>query len=65
MEQKSRKVRETEFRAKIAKLDAYVEEMNAKGNLTDEEKKEVISAMQQTNKYLRAIGAPESAMYDI
>ena len=65
MEQKSRKVREAEFRAKIAKLDAYVEEMNAKGNLTDEEKKEVMSAMQKTNKYLRAIGAPESEMYDI
>ena len=65
MEQKSRKVREAEFRAKIAKLDAYVEEMNAKSDLTDVEKKEVMSAMQQINKYLRAIGAPESAMYDI
>jgi hypothetical protein len=65
MEQKSKEVREAEFRAKIAKLDAYVEEMNAKGNLTDEEKKEVMNAMQETNKYLRAIGAPESAMYDI
>jgi hypothetical protein len=42
-----------------------VEKMNAKGNLTDEEYKEVMRAMQQTNKYLRAIGAPESAMYDI
>ena len=52
-------------RARIAKLDAYVEEMNAKGNLTDEEWKEVWSAMLQTNKYLRAIGAPESEMYDI
>ena len=50
MEQKSRKVREAEFRAKIAKLDAYVEEMNAKGNLTDEEKKEVMNAMQATHK---------------
>jgi hypothetical protein len=39
--------------------------MNAKGNLTDEEKKEVISAMQQINRYLRGIGAPESDMYDI
>jgi hypothetical protein len=39
--------------------------MNAKCNLTDEEKKEVMSAMQKTNKYLRAIGAPESEMYDI
>ena len=27
--------------------------------------KEVWSAMLQTNKYLRAIGAPESEMYDI
>ena len=58
-------MREAEFRAKIAKLDAYVEEMNAKGNLTDGEKKEVMNAMQETNKYLRAIGAPESAMYDL
>ena len=65
MEQKSKKEREAEIRAKIAKLDAYVKEMNAKCNLTDEEKKEVMSAMQKTNKYLRAIGAPESAMYDI
>ena len=65
MEQKSKKEREAEIRAKIAKLDAYVEEMNAKGNLTDEEWKEVMKAMQQTNKYLKAIGAPESAMYDI
>lgn len=61
----NRKEREAEFRAKIAKLDAYVEEMNAKGNLMDEEQKEVRSAMLQTNRYLRAIGAPESAMYDI
>ena len=61
----NRKERESEFRAKIAKLDAYVEEMNAKGNLTDEEEKEVWSAMRRTNRYLRAIGAPESAMYDI
>ena len=65
MEQKSKKVREAEIKAEIAKLDAYVEEMNAKGNLTDEEKKEVMNAMQETNKYLRAIGAPESSMYDI
>ena len=62
---KNRKEREAEIKAKIAKLDAYVEEMNAKGDLTDEEWKEVWSAMQKTNKYLRAIGAPESAMYDI
>ena len=61
----NRKEREAEFKAKIAKLDAYVEEMNAKGNLTDEEWKEVMKAMQQTNKYLKAIGALESAMYDI
>ena len=65
MEQKSRKVREAEFKAKIAELDAYVEKMNAKGNLTNEEMKELMKAMQQVNKYLRAIGAPESAMYDI
>ena len=65
MEQKSKEVREAEIRAKIAKLDAYVEEMNAKGNLTDEEWKEVWSAMQKTNKYLRAIGAQELEMYDI
>ena len=65
MEQKSRKEREAEIRARIAKLDAYVEEMNAKGKLTDEEKEEVWSAMLQTNRYLRAIGAPESEMYDI
>lgn len=61
----NRKERETEIKAKIAKLDAYVEEMNAKGNLTDEEMKEFMEAMQQVNKYLRAIGAPKSAMYDI
>ena len=61
----NRKEREAEFRAKIAKLDAYVEEMNAKGKLTDEEEKEVWSAMRRTNRYLRAIGAPESEMYDI
>ena len=61
----NRKEREAEFRAKIAKLDAYVEEMNAKSKLTDEEEKEVWSAMLQTNRYLRAIGAPESEMYDI
>ena len=62
---KSRNERETEFRAKIGELDAYVEEMKAKGNLTDEEWKKVWSAMQKTNKYLRAIGAPELEMYDI
>ncbi len=65
MEQKNRKVRESGFKAKIAELDAYIEEMNGKGNLTDEEIKELMKAMQQVNKYLRAIGAPESAMYDI
>ena len=52
-------------RAKVKELDAYVEEMNAKGNLTNEEWGEVWSAMLQTNRYLRAIGAPESEMYDI
>ena len=61
----NKKEREAEIRARIAKLDACVEEMNAKGNLTDEEWKEVQSAMLQTNRYLRAIGAPESEMYDI
>lgn len=61
----NKKEREAEIRARIAKLDAYVKEMNAKGNLTDEEEKEVWSAMRRTNRYLRAIGAPESEMYDI
>ena len=61
----NKKEREAEIRARIAKLDAYVEEMNAKGNLTNEEWGEVWSAMLQTNRYLRAIGAPESEMYDI
>jgi polyhydroxyalkanoate synthesis regulator phasin len=65
MEQKNKEVREAEIRVEIAKLDAYVKEMNAKGDLTDEEGKEVISAMQQINMYLMAIGAPESSMYDI
>ena len=51
-------------RAKVKELDVYVEEMNAKGKI-DEEWKEVWSAMLQTNRYLRAIGAPESEMYDI
>ena len=59
---KTRNEREAEFKAKIAELDAYIEKMNGK---TDEEYKELIKAMQQTNKYLRAIGAPESAMYDL
>lgn len=62
---KTRNEREAEFKAKIAELDAYIEEMNGKSNKTDEEIKELIKAMQQVNKYLRAIGAPESAMYDI
>ena len=61
----NRKEIETDIKAKIAELDAYVEKMNAKDNLTDEEYKELIKAMQQTNKYLKAIGAPESAMYDL
>ena len=62
---KTRNERETEFKAKIAELDAYIEEMNGKSNKTDEEIKELIKAMQQVNKYLRAIGAPESEMYDL
>ena len=62
---KTREELETEIKAKIAELDAYVEKMNAKSDLTDEEYKELIKAMQQTNKYLKAIGAPESAMYDL
>jgi len=62
---KTRKEIEAEYKTKIAELDAYVEKMNAKSDLTDEEYKELIKAMQQTNKYLRAIGAPESAMYDL
>ena len=61
----NRKEREAKFKAKIEELDAYVKEMNGKSNLTDEEMKEVMNAMRQTNKYLRAIGAPESAMYDL
>jgi peptidoglycan hydrolase CwlO-like protein len=61
----NRKEREAEFKAKIAELDNYIEEMNGKSNKTDEEIKELIKAMQQVNKYLRAIGAPESDMYDI
>ena len=65
MGQKSKNVRETGIRAKIAKLDAYVEDMNTKGSLADMEMKEVMSAMQKTNKYLRAIEAPESSQYDI
>ena len=59
---KTRNEREAEFKAKIAELDAYIEKMNGK---TDEEYKELIKAMQQVNKYLRAIGAPESEMYDL
>ena len=62
---KTRKEREAEFKAKIAELDAYIENMNGKSGKTDEEIKELIKAMQQVNKYLRAIGAPESEMYDI
>ena len=62
---KTRNEREAEFKAKIAELDAYIEKMNGKSNKTDEEYKEVIKAMQQVNKYLRAIGASESEMYDI
>ncbi len=61
----NRKEREAEFKAKIAELDNYIEEMNGKSNKTDEEIKELIKAMQQVNKYLRAIGAPESDMYDL
>jgi peptidoglycan hydrolase CwlO-like protein len=62
---KTRNEREAEFKAKIAELDAYIEKMNGKSNKTDEEIKDLIKAMQQVNKYLRAIGAPESAMYDL
>ena len=62
---KTKSEREAEFKAKIAELDAYIEEMNCKSNLTNEEMKELMKAMQQVNKYLRAIGAPETAMYDI
>ena len=45
---KTRQEREAEFKAKIAELDAYVKEMNAKGNLTDEEMKEVASLFSNT-----------------
>ena len=62
---KTKSDREAEFKAKIAELDAYIEKMNGKSGKTDEEIKELIKAMQQTNKYLKAIGAPESAMYDL
>ena len=62
---KTRKEIEAELKTKIVELDAYVEKMNAKSDLTDEEYKELMKPMQQTNKYLRAIGAPESAMYDL
>ena len=61
----NRTEREAEIKAKIAELDNYIEKMNGKSNKTDEEIKELIKAMQQVNKYLRAIGAPESDMYDI
>lgn len=61
----NRKEIETKYKDKIAELEAYVEKMNTKSNKTDEEIKELIKAMQQTNKYLKAIGAPESAMYDL
>ena len=61
----NRKEREAEFKAKIAQLDNYIEEMNGKSNKTDEEIKELIKAMQQVNKYLRAIGASESDINDI
>ena len=61
----NRTEREAEIKAKIAQLDNYIEEMNGKSNKTDEEIKELIKAMQQVNKYLRAIGAPESEMYDL
>lgn len=39
---KTRNEREAEFKAKIAELDAYIEEMNGKSNKTDEEIKELI-----------------------
>ncbi len=61
----NRTEREAEIKAKIAKLDNYIEEMNGKSNKTDEEIKELIKAMQQVNKYLRAIGASESDINDI
>lgn len=61
----TKKEREAEFKAKIAKLDAYVKEMNAKSDKTDEEIEELMKAMRQTNTYLMAIGAPESEMYDL
>lgn len=61
----TKKEREAEFKAKIAKLDAYVKEMNAKSDKTDEEIEELMKAMRKTNTYLMAIGAPESEMYDL
>lgn len=61
----TKKEREAEFKAKIAKLDAYVKEMNAKSDKTDEEIEELMKAMRKTNTYLMAIGASESEMYDL
>jgi len=61
----TKKEREAMFKAKIAKLDAYVKEMNAKSNKIDEEIEELMKAMRQTNTYLMAIGASESEMYDL
>ena len=51
----NRTEREAEIKAKIAQLDNYIEEMNGKSNKTDVEIKELIKAMQQVNKYLRAV----------
>ena len=56
MEQKRKEVREAEIRAKIAKLDAYVEEMNAKGDLTDEEKKESTLFLEQPKVMMFKVG---------
>lgn len=53
------------YRAKIAELDAFVKEMNSKTNWTEEERKEYMKAVRLTNKYLKAIGADESEMYDV
>ena len=61
----TKKEREAMFKAKIAKLDAYVKEMNAKSDKTDEEIEELMKAMRKTNTYLMAIGASESEMYDL
>jgi len=60
-----------QFREKIAKLDQEVKELEAKLETTQDEAQrdaitdELYSLMSKTNRYLRAIGADESEMYDL